>query len=650
MNNIYIKKYLKYKKKYLNLKGGTLLRTERPLDNLSNTFIQVTIHGKTDSNKDNVFKIPENILLSMIDCCGSTAMQTINYWFDPFKENYNIMSKRNFAMQILNGQINSSKTIHNIITPGSNICDLYLSKTLNDFTSGITYKQFQENITDSYHLQLYKTEQHVLEQMKFLINYVLKQNSINYDIKQCTYIGLNDYLITQQDNYHNFNSSLLELTNPHDNVLLEEIRSYLKKTTPTRKSIFEMLHQNIYFKIFMCKIGDSTNHFEGMINFFNFIYTKKDVEKISVPEIEINEKLIVSLFFFIIFIFRINDIRYTKPVETGGGGAAGAEAETEGIKLSVMLEELSNKFKKLEESFKPTLYYVQLVSCQGFENGFCDRGFCYNKIIHNDYDDIMNTIKDRLSIDFNPILLFKEVKNYLEILAQKIFNDGPYKGKITKVKQMELLHFYITFISFSTETNIGNLTSDTKTFKTDEEIRNIYDVTIVHNFYRTNIISYMLYVNNDYFLTFQEDWNMQDIPDYFKLDPKKPIYMDLISKYDVLKYIFSHSSLKFNNSMYTNYSYKLFLQVVTTTNPLQLAEKYNTYSFKDDDNQLIDAVLTTYSNKFIIINDKTLEEYIPDEVNKVILLNSLITIYGNELLTVIKDKTITFPDLDTEWG
>ena len=82
MNNIYIKKYLKYKKKYLNLKGGTLLRTERPLDNLSNTFIQVTIHGKTDSNKDNVFKIPENILLSMIDCCGSTAMQTINYWFD----------------------------------------------------------------------------------------------------------------------------------------------------------------------------------------------------------------------------------------------------------------------------------------------------------------------------------------------------------------------------------------------------------------------------------------------------------------------------------------------------------------------------------------------------------------------------------------
>ena len=181
----YKSKYLKYKNKYLLLKkqlGGRLLNYKLDETNLSDDLYVLSYHGATDTR--NYFNVPDNIILVLSNCCGSSNYANLNGWNNPTFEKINhgyIPEKEFYSNKVNKGKMIINGQEYLVIDSGSNICDIDLSVELNDFATGTHKKKVENDILfyeiNEKNLTNYKDSYDVVKFVDFLL--YQKDNNIN---------------------------------------------------------------------------------------------------------------------------------------------------------------------------------------------------------------------------------------------------------------------------------------------------------------------------------------------------------------------------------------------------------------------------------------------------------------------------------------
>ena len=140
----YKEKYLKYKNKYLRMKesfnnkitGGELLlnndRDELFEDDMFNDdYFLLDYHGSTDS--DSLFRIPDNIILIVSNCCGAYNFGNKNIYVNPLDSiSCPMITKDDIVGRISDGKINLGLNTYFVVKPGTNMCDINLTLKDND--------------------------------------------------------------------------------------------------------------------------------------------------------------------------------------------------------------------------------------------------------------------------------------------------------------------------------------------------------------------------------------------------------------------------------------------------------------------------------------------------------------------------------------
>jgi hypothetical protein len=151
--SVFYNKYIKYKKKYIELKnklntdifkGGDLIKTELDPSKVSDEFFILDYHGGLRNTE---FKIPDNIILILSDCCGAGNWASTLVWYDPFvTQEYNpdlkTLTKDDFIKKIVDGKIDIGDQKYIVLKPGSTICEISLQNRQHDPIVGQHIKKF----------------------------------------------------------------------------------------------------------------------------------------------------------------------------------------------------------------------------------------------------------------------------------------------------------------------------------------------------------------------------------------------------------------------------------------------------------------------------------------------------------------------------
>ena len=137
---MYYNKYIKYKKKYIELKnklkndifkGGDIVENEfvdtlkQNTHKVNDEFFLLHYHGEVVRD---TFKIPPNIVLILSNCCGVSNYGSELEWYDPFqKENIQTLSKEDLLDEINDGKLIIDGQEYLVVNPGSTLCDFNLS-------------------------------------------------------------------------------------------------------------------------------------------------------------------------------------------------------------------------------------------------------------------------------------------------------------------------------------------------------------------------------------------------------------------------------------------------------------------------------------------------------------------------------------------
>jgi len=385
--SMFYNKYIKYKKKYIELKnklntdifkGGDLIETEF-LNSIksdprivNDEFFVSSYHGAL---LDTEFKIPDNIILILSNCCGATNYANTMGWYDPFNEensmsnNTNTITKDDFIDKIKDSKINIGRQEYLVLKPGSTICDMSLLNKSHDFAVGQHVKKFGDthfydtmmeldneasfnknlgyisNILDSDRLDKFRED--VLKESN---NYI--QNSFVYfkksvDIQILLYMFHNKYSETLFSEYN-----------------LDNISNFIKDVTYEEFKLMDKSSENGKFKLFVSILSSEQIHIGEYCN---------DPDKLT------NQDTLLFIFFNIL-------IKKT-PVE---------------MLLSTNLEELG-KYNT------DTVQFVILYACQGGPGQQCAIDECYrlfngipsNKKFISTFIDKINS--NKISADTNII-------------------------------------------------------------------------------------------------------------------------------------------------------------------------------------------------------------------------------------------------------
>jgi hypothetical protein len=192
--NIHYNKYLKYKNKYINLlqltknvstfKGGALfnIASELKHTDINDEFNILMYHGIL---VEITFKIPDNIILIVSDCCGVANFESQFVWYDPFIQNADSLNKTTLAKSDMIQNINGGKIIinkknYNVLKPGSIICDFKLETIFDDIAVGHHIKKFGDT-------PLYDTKLILTNKIKFTEIFKMMKEFFNWMIQHDVY-------------------------------------------------------------------------------------------------------------------------------------------------------------------------------------------------------------------------------------------------------------------------------------------------------------------------------------------------------------------------------------------------------------------------------------------------------------------------------
>ena len=155
----YYEKYIKYKNKYLKMKeslknnitGGELLLNIYKddlvaADRLNDDYYLLDYHGSTDSNS--YFRIPDNIILIVSNCCGAFNFGKKNIYVNPLdSSSCPMITKEALIDSISDGKIRLGSNTYFVVKPGTEMCNINLTlKDNDDICSGYFKKNFNQDI------------------------------------------------------------------------------------------------------------------------------------------------------------------------------------------------------------------------------------------------------------------------------------------------------------------------------------------------------------------------------------------------------------------------------------------------------------------------------------------------------------------------
>tara|TARA_B110000908_G_C10258381_1_gene457261 strand:+ start:27 stop:1958 length:1932 start_codon:yes stop_codon:yes gene_type:complete len=154
----YKEKYLKYKNKYLKIKnklnnsiGGELLfNNDKDYlvsnDNISNDYFLLDFHGATIPSE--TFIIPNNIILIISNCCGTSNSGENNIYVNPLDSNECLeLNKEELLTKIVDGKIKLGNNKYFVVKPGTHMCEINLTLKPNEtICSGYYKKNFNKDI------------------------------------------------------------------------------------------------------------------------------------------------------------------------------------------------------------------------------------------------------------------------------------------------------------------------------------------------------------------------------------------------------------------------------------------------------------------------------------------------------------------------
>lgn len=540
--NIHYNKYLKYKNKYVNLKnglnatifkGGTLFDVGSELleSDINDEFNLLMYHG---SLTEKIFKIPENIILILSDCCGSGNYAKQTVWYNPFTELsessflLNSPKKNDIISDIQEGKINIDGQKYNILKPGSKICDFVLETFKNNFAAGHHIKKFDD--TPFYDTQLILTNKiKFIQIFKKIETYLLKLNTIKSD----TY----DIIFSTSQQYSKTNFCYLSKSIDIQ-ILLYMFYINYSETLYTTSDLNDIYHfiLNINYEQFVC-FKSKIMIDESLKLFINEM--KKNNINIGIGKGESN---ISNLTNYDILLFLFFNKLIKKDIEI--------------IKLSDKLNEINDTIDK------PT--FVILYACQGGES-MCIISDCYKRLQGID-DDIffMNKfIKDIIDVK-NPdanILLYNtpiigiNINDSIELLNDIKIKDPKFHLD-TFFDSFDTFNIFVNLF-YDIMNNTNDIYPELKMGKLILNSDTFIKASILKNIYGSNYITLLFLVNNSSYLeNFMNEFGMfiQILKIYIKDKITVEKFMTLLNKKEQGIYKLYTNIL----NTYKNYMNKIF--------------------------------------------------------------------------------------------